>query len=216
MDAIIPNIPFLLVGCFVRDNGGMEDGIAKRIGSFFLDMIETIVIALSIFLVVYLFLAQPHQVSGLSMFPNYHDKEYILTDKVSYKIDNPKRGDVVVFHAPEAAHCPQGTGCDFIKRIIGLPGDTLEIRNHKFYVNGKELPEPYIPPENVLNPGPYIQDRVVTLAQNEYFVVGDNRPHSSDSRVWGPIGKENIVGKGFFRYWPTDRMGILPKVTYPL
>ncbi len=193
----------------------MVETIVKRAGAFFLDMIETIVIALSIFLVVYLFLMQPHQVSGLSMFPNYHDKEYILTDKVSYKLGDPKRGDVVVFHAPEAANCPKGTGCDFIKRVIGLPGDTIEIRDHTFYIDGRKLPEPYIPEENILNPGPYIQTNSITLRENQYFVIGDNRPHSSDSRVWGPIGKENIIGKGFFRYWPADRMGILPKVNYP-
>lgn len=193
----------------------MVESIAKRVGTFFLDMIETIVIALSIFLVVYLFLMQPHQVSGLSMYPNYHDKEYILTDKVSYKLGDPKRGDVVVFHAPEAANCPKGTGCDFIKRVIGLPGDTIEIRDHAFYIDGRKLPEPYIPEENILNPGAYIQTNSITLRENQYFVIGDNRPHSSDSRVWGPIGKENIIGKGFFRYWPADRMGILPKVTYP-
>ncbi len=193
----------------------MEDSLVKRLGAFFLDMIETIVIALSIFLVIYLFLMQPHQVSGLSMFPNFHDKEYVLTDKVSYKLGDPKRGDVVVFHAPERANCPKGTGCDFIKRIIAVPGETVEIRDHKFYINGLELPEPYIPPENVLNPGQFIQSTPIQLGADEYIVIGDNRPHSSDSRVWGPIHKENIVGKGFFRYWPADRIGLLPRVSYP-
>lgn len=194
----------------------MEESLLKRLGAFFLDMIETIVIAMSIFLVVYLFLMQPHQVSGLSMFPNFHDKEYILTDKVSYKFGEPKRGDVVVFRAPPAANCPKGTGCDFIKRVIALPGETIEIRNQKFYINNQELPEPYIPPENALAPNAYLKEGIpVTLQDDQYIVIGDNRPHSSDSRVWGPIGKENIVGKGFFRYWPVDRVGLLPTVTYP-
>lgn len=193
----------------------MEPSIFRRIGAFFLDMIETVVIALSIFLVIYLFFMQPHQVSGLSMFPNFHDKEYILTDKVSYKLGNPKRGDVVVFHAPPAANCPQGTGCDFIKRVIAVPGETIELRDHVYYVNGKALPEPYIPPENITNPGQFIEGRVVTMGPDDYFVTGDNRPHSSDSRVWGPITKEEIVGRGFFRYWPTSRIGLLPKVSYP-
>jgi signal peptidase I len=194
----------------------MEPSLTRRIGAFFLDMVETVVIALSIFLVIYLFLMQPHQVSGLSMFPNFHDKEYILTDKVSYKFGDPKRGDVVVFHAPPAANCPQGTGCDFIKRVIAVPGETIELRDHVYYVNGQPLPEPYIPPENVTNPGPYIEGRVMTMGPDDYFVTGDNRPHSSDSRVWGPITKEEIVGRGFFRYWPVNRVGLLPKVSYPL
>ncbi len=188
--------------------------IFSRIGAFFLDMIETAVIALSVFLVVYLFLMQPHQVSGQSMYPNFHDKEYILTDKISYRLHPPKRGDVVVFHAPRSAQCPEGTGCDFIKRLIGLPGDTIELRDHIFYINGQKLQEPYIPPENVTNTSVYLQNTPIILGENEYFVAGDNRPHSSDSRVWGPIGLEDIVGKGFFRYWPINRAGMLPQVTY--
>lgn len=186
----------------------------KKISTFFVDTIETVVIALSIFLVVYLFLLQPHQVSGLSMFPNFHDKEYILTDKVSYRLGDPKRGDVVVFHAPKAAGCPQGTACDFIKRVIALPGETVQIIDHAYYINGTKLAEPYIPPENVTNGGKFLNQNAVTLGVNEYFVTGDNRPHSSDSREWGPIGKEEIIGKGFLRYWPLPRFGLVPKVTF--
>lgn len=190
------------------------ENVLKKISTFFLDTIETVVIALSIFLVVYLFLVQPHQVSGLSMFPNFHDKEYILTDKVSYRLGEPKRGDVVVFHAPDAAHCPQGTGCDFIKRVIGLPGETIQIIDHVYYINGTKLDEPYIPVENVLNEGRFLASEPITLAVDEYFVSGDNRPHSSDSREWGPIHKAEIVGRGFLRYWPINRTGFIPKISY--
>ncbi len=186
----------------------------KKISTFFVDTIETVVIALSIFLVVYLFLVQPHQVSGLSMFPNFHDKEYILTDKVSYRLGDPKRGDVVVFHAPQAAGCPQGTSCDFIKRVIGLPGETIQIIDHAYYINGKKLPESYIPPENITNDDSYLGASPVTLGTDQYFVSGDNRPHSSDSRKWGPITKEEIIGRGFLRYWPLNRAGFIPKVSY--
>lgn len=192
------------------------DGIFKHISSFFVDTIETVVIALSIFLVVYLFLMQPHQVSGLSMFPNFHDKEYILTDKVSYKFGEPQRGDVVVFKAPEAANCPEGTGCDFIKRIIGLPGEQVQLINKHFFINGRQLDESnYLASTVVTDPGQYIANRTITLGPNEYFVSGDNRPHSSDSRAWGPITKDEIIGRGFFRYWPINRMGLLPKASYP-
>src|SRR5574338_568783 len=100
--------------------------IFSAVSGFFLDLIETFVIGLSLFLVVYLFFMQPHQVSGLSMFPTLHNSDYVLTDKVSYRLGTPQRGDIVVFHAPPAAHCPAGTGCDFIKRVMGLPGESVE------------------------------------------------------------------------------------------
>ncbi len=196
------------------DNSALMDNVFKKISAFFVDTIETVVIALSIFLVVYLFLMQPHQVSGLSMFPNFHDKEYILTDKVSYRLGDPKRGDVVVFHAPDAAQCPKGTGCDFIKRVIALPGESIQIIDHAYYINGKKLPESYIPTEDVTNEGRFLTSAAVTLGPDEYFVSGDNRPHSSDSREWGPIHKEEIVGRGFLRYWPINKFGFIPKVTY--
>lgn len=185
------------------------------IGEFFLEITQTVVVVLSIFLILYLFVLQPHQVNGLSMYPNYDNGEYLLTDKVSYKTGTPKRGDVVVFHAPESAQCPQGTGCDFIKRVIGLPGETVEVKDNGIWINGTKLPEPYIPEENFTRPGAFTQGRVITLGNFEYFVSGDNRPHSSDSRAWGPITPKDIVGKAFFRYWPPQSVGFLPSVSYP-
>ena len=189
-------------------------GIFTAIGKFFLDIIETVVIALSIFLIVYLFLMQPHQVNGDSMFPNFHDGEYLLTDKISYKFKTPKRGDVVVFRAPPQAQCPEGAGCDFIKRVIGLPGDTVEVRNDKVYVNGKELSESYINSGVLTKPGAFTANGPVVVPQGQYMVFGDNRMHSSDSRTWGAVEMGNIVGHVFFRYWPLSEMGTLPKITY--
>lgn len=148
------------------------------------------------------------------MVPSFESGEYVLTDKVSYRIGEPKRGDVVVFHAPPAANCPAGTGCDFIKRILGVPGDTIEVKNDAVYVNGEPLPEPYIPDEFDIMPGAFTRDRAVTLGPDEYFVVGDNRPYSSDSRAWGPISRRDIVGKAFFRYWPADKIGMIESVDY--
>lgn len=188
--------------------------ILRHIGEFFLDVIETVVIALSIFLVVYLFFMQPHQVNGQSMVPNFQSGEYVLTDKVSYRLGDPKRGDVIVFHAPASAQCPKGTGCDFIKRVVALPGETVEIKGEHIYVNDQQLDEPYIPSDFETLPGAFTKSRKVTLAENEYFVVGDNRPYSSDSRAWGPITRDEIVGKAFFRYWPPQEAGFLPSTTY--
>lgn len=184
----------------------MED-LLHALGSFFLDIIETVVIALSIFLVIYLFVASPHQVNGQSMVPTFQSGEYVLSDKISYRIGLPQRGDVIVFHAPPAAECPEGTGCDFIKRTIGLPGETVTVHDNHIYINDKPLDEPYIPTEYATNPGPATKNKSITLGPDEYFVCGDNRPYSSDSRSWGSIHKNDIVGKAFFRYWPLNVAG---------
>lgn len=186
----------------------------KAIGAFFLDIIETVVIALSIFLILYLFIMQPHQVNGVSMDPTFHNGEYVMTDKLSYKFGSPSRGDVVVFRAPPAANCPEGNGCDYIKRIIGLPGDTVEIKDNHIYINNIALEEPYIASTVHTYPGTYTSHGPVIIPQNSYFCVGDNREHSSDSRAWGPVTFDHIVGKVFFRYWPPDRLGLIQHATY--
>lgn len=188
--------------------------LTQSIGNFFLDIIETVVVSLSIFLIIYLTLVQPHQVNGLSMVPNFQSGEYLLTDKISYRLREPERGEVVVFHAPEAAHCPQGTGCDFIKRIIGLPGERIELKNNTFFVNGQPLEENYIPDDFETLPGAFLKDRTITLGADEYFVSGDNRPYSSDSRSWGPINRTAIVGRAFFSYWPIKTSGLIKKAEY--
>jgi signal peptidase I len=191
------------------------ENLLRTLGAFFLDIIETVVIALSIFLVIYLFIVSPHQVNGQSMVPNFQSGEYVLSDKVSYRLGNPKRGDVVVFHAPEAANCPKGTGCDFIKRVLGLPGETIAVHDNHIYVNNQPVDEPYLPQEVQILPGPATRDKTITLGPEEYFVCGDNRPYSSDSRSWGPIQKSDIVGRAFLRYWPTNVMGMITRPSYP-
>lgn len=179
------------------------------------DLIETAVIGISIFLVIYLLFMQPHQVSGRSMFPFLKDKDYVLTDKVSYRLHPPRRGDIVVFHAPLAANCPTGAGCDYIKRVVGLPGEQVEVRDNGIFINGSQLPEPYIASDVLTEPGFFSRDRIVTLGEQEFFLVGDNREHSADSRAWGPVEPSNIVGRAFFRYWPLNTMLLLPHTTYP-
>lgn len=188
--------------------------VMTTISGLFLDLIETLVIGLSLFLVVYLFFMQPHQVSGQSMFPNLHTDDYVLTDKVSYKVGTPQRGDVVVFHAPPAAHCPAGTGCDFIKRVIGLPGETIEVKGNGYYINGVKLLETYIPDTTITMAKSFTTGRSIMLGEDEYFVSGDNRENSSDSREWGPIGSKNIVGRAFFRYWPIKDIVVIRDPDY--
>ena len=172
--------------------------ILRSLWLFFLDFLETIVVSLAVFALVYIFLFQPHQVDGHSMEPNFHNGEYILTDKVSYRLHAPSRGDVVVFHSP------QDERVDFIKRIIGLPGETVEIRGGKVYVNGMPLEEEFLrdSPSYVFEP--------TRVPQGNYFVLGDNRNNSSDSHVWGMVPEENIIGRAWVRYWPPDALGLFP------
>ncbi len=186
----------------------------SALGSLVVDLTETLVIGFSLFLVVYLFFMQPHQVNGQSMVPNFQSGEYVLTDKISYRFRNPQRGEVVVFHAPPSAHCQEGTGCDFIKRIIGLPGDQVEVKDNGIFINNEKLNEAYIPPGYDTYPGQFTRDKVIYLDRNEYFVSGDNRPYSSDSRAWGPIELDTIVGRAFFVYWPPSAAGGIESVTY--
>lgn len=183
--------------------------ILKRVLSFLFDIIETIVLALAIFVVMYLFLFQPHQVKGASMEPNFHDGEYILTDKISYRLHPPKRGEVIIFKAPKNPEL------DYIKRIIGLPGEKIKIENGSFYINGQKLDERYIPQNIRISGGLYLPiGKEEKIPENSYFVSGDNRSHSSDSREWGSIHENAIIGRAFLRYWPPDRIGVLPKVEY--
>jgi len=179
-----------------------------------MEIIETVVVVLSIFLVGYLFIAQPHQVNGLSMYPTFNNGDYVLTDKVSYKFRQPKRGEVVVFKAPPEANCPKGAGCDFIKRVLGLPGEKVEVKNNAIVINGKPVSEAYIPKENLTQTGAFLSNRAITLGPDEYLVVGDNRLHSSDSRTWGPITSKEIVGRVFFRYWPVKSIQSIKDPTY--
>ena len=139
------------------------------------------------------------------MYPTFNDKEYILTDKVSYRFGDPKRYDVVVFKSPK------NPDVDFIKRIIGLPGETVSIRGTKVYVDNQPIDEKYLP-EKMFTPGSYFlrEGGSVVVPDGSYFVMGDNRTGSSDSREWGAVKKEEFIGKVFFRYFPFDRFGSDP------
>jgi len=179
--------------------------IFKKIGTIFLDIVETVVIALAIFVIIYLFLFQPHQVRGSSMFPNFYDNDYLLTDKISYRLNIPKRGDVIIFKAPKNEEY------DYIKRVVGLPGEKISINeNNQVVLNNQIFDEPYLDPELKTFGGVFLEvGKTVTVPENQYFVLGDNRNHSSDSRDWGFVPKENIIGKAWLRYWPPKMMGII-------
>lgn len=173
--------------------------------SQFVDFIQSLAVFAVIMLTIFLFIAQPHKVSGPSMYPTFHDNDYIITDKLTYRFSPPRRGDIIVFQDP------QDHSKDFIKRIIGLPGERIKIQNNQVYINNQLLPEPFIPSSNVTFGGKFLpEDKELIIGTQEYFVMGDNREHSSDSRDWGPIKKDEIIGRVLFRYWPISSLSFLP------
>ncbi|TRZ52060.1 signal peptidase I [bacterium] len=177
---------------------------AKKFIHIVYEFVEAFVISASVFVVVYLFLMQPHQVKGNSMFPTFNDKEYLLTDKITYKRSDPSYGDVIVFKAPT------NENFDFIKRVIALPGQTVMVKGGHVYIDGKKLNENYLSSDIVTNAGQFLLEGESYVVQpGEIMAFGDNREHSSDSRDWGPVPEQNIVGRVFFRYWPTNVIGVI-------
>jgi len=170
-------------------------GARETIFTVLKEIIQTALISLGIFFFVYIFLIQPHRVKGDSMLPNFHDGELLLTEKVSYHLYKPKRGDVVVFAAPGTRKV------DYIKRIIALPHETIKIDNGTIYINNQLLKEPYETQstEGSIN---------MIIGDNQYFVLGDNRGASSDSRSFGSIDQKSIKGRTFFVYWPIFKSNV--------
>jgi signal peptidase I len=158
------------------------------------------VIALTLAVVIIIFFYQPVKVEGTSMTPLISDQERIFINKFVYRFEPIARGDVVVFWYP------LDRSKSFIKRVVGLPSDTVEIREGRVFVNGKYLPEPYVPPESadMNNFSP------TRIPKGEYFVMGDHRISSNDSRIFGPVPRNFIYGKAVFAYWPVDHFGSIP------
>ena len=164
------------------------------------EIIETVLLTVIIYLGVN-FATGRFRIEGSSMEPSMHPNQYVLVDKISYKIANPKRGDVVVFNYPLA------TERDFIKRVIGLPGETVAVRGGVVSINGQPLQEPYIsaPPD---------YNNSWSLGPNQYFVLGDNRNSSLDSHSWGPLDRHYLIGRAVFVYWPPSLVGPVPHFSY--
>jgi signal peptidase I len=176
---------------------GKERSALQR---FFSDLFETLVLAAFLFLSINS-VSTRIRVDGFSMEPTLHNDEYVLIDKISYRFQMPHRGDVIVFHFP------RDPNQEYIKRIIGLPGDTVESHAGKVYVNGQAIREPYL----VTTTG--YQGRW-KVSQDELFVLGDNRNNSSDSHSWGAVPVDYVVGKAFLVYWPPEQWSIIPHEAY--
>jgi signal peptidase I len=168
-----------------------------RLSGWIRDILETVLPALLIVLVVNVFLAQATRVEGQSMEPNLHNNERLIIEKISYHFHPPRRGDIVIIRMPNRHSDP------LIKRVVGLPGETIEIRDGHVYINGQMLNEPYLEQLTYGDTGPQV------IAPGNIFVLGDNRGASNDSRSFGEVSIDRIVGHAWFRYWPLNEVGLV-------
>lgn len=182
---------------------GQEVSLGRAFGgrSALRDLFEVIALTLIIFFVVNA-LTGRFQVLGSSMQPTLHSGQYVIVSKLVYHFREPQRGDVVVFEPPNGAHD------DYIKRIIGLPGEHIEVRGGAVWVDGYRLEEPYVS-------SPMAYSGSWDLGPDEYFVLGDNRADSSDSRAWGPLHRDLLVGKAWLCYWPPQYWGLIRHYRFP-
>jgi len=168
----------------------------KGVISFIIEWTKLFLLALAIVIPIRVLLFQPFVVSGASMDPNFHNADYLIIDELSYRLREPERQEVIVFKYPN------NPALKYIKRVIGLPGEKVEIVNGQVFITSGnktfQLEEPYLSEETKQT---WINNNnfSVELGQNEYFVMGDNRNFSSDSRIWGPVPRKNIVGKVFIK-----------------
>ena len=188
------------------------DSVLKTIGEFLVEIVKVVIISLAIIIPVRYFLIQPFYVKGASMEPSFHDHEYLIIDEISYRLNQPQRGDIIIFRYPK------DPSQYFIKRIIGLSGETVKITNDKVYIKNNEHAD-FVE----LDESEYLAGGVVTsnygrseyvLEADQYFVMGDNREQSLDSRRFGTVAKRLVIGKAWVRGWPFDKVTIFKAPAY--
>ena len=183
-------------------------GVATKslaaVGLFFLELVKIALLALVTILLIRYYLFKPFYVKGASMEPNFYEKEYLIIDEITYRLRSPERGEVVVFRYPEN---PKEY---FLKRIIGLPGETVKVSEGRVYIYNQEHPEGVQISETYLDTSEVtVGEKITVLGKSQYFMLGDNRDNSYDSRRFGPVDKNLIVGRTWFRGWPLNLMQIL-------
>ena len=179
------------------------------------EIVETLVLTLIIFFVIQTFVAQPYQIRQQSMETTLEPDQYVLVDKLTPRFDAYKRGDIVVFTPPE--EWAQSDGTPYIKRVIGIGGDKIEIHDGKVFVNGIALAEPYIfkedgVPQQTEDP---LQMEKWVVPEGELFLMGDHRGSSADSREFGTVAVDKVIGRAWLRYWPINTLTILPTPSHP-
>jgi len=175
----------------------------------FFNFLKTVVLVVAIALVIRIFIVQPFVVEGQSMEPSFNNADYLITEKVSFRFREPERGEIIIFHPPDSP------SVNYIKRIIGLPGETIEIKDGTISINGERISENYLfSPEDIKAVS---RDGLkVNLGQNQFFVMGDNRNHSRDSREIGAISKDEIVSRVWFRLLPIKDAKAFAALNYGL
>jgi signal peptidase I len=188
------------------------------------ELVLIVAAALGLALLIQAFLVKPYRIPSESMEPTLDVGQRVLVNRVNYRVEDPDRGDIVVFHPPRGADgnicgvahpseepCSRPTrqrsDVNFIKRIVAVPGDTLAIRDGRAVVNGKVRDEPYTEP--CAGAAECSFEEPIKIPPDHFFMMGDNRGASDDSRFWGPVPKEWIIGQAFFTYWPVKRIGLL-------
>lgn len=204
------------------DAAPAERSASRRGFGCLLEIVETLVLTLVIYLLIHNFIAQPFEVDQNSMMPTIQPREYVLIDKLSPRFNDYRRGEVVVFQPPDDY---QQGGIPFIKRVIGLPGDTVSLENGEVFITPPggspvRILEPYVAVDVdgrtvPTQPRDAATTSEWTVPEGTYFVMGDNRLQSQDSRVFGPIERELIVGRAWLRYFPLDRIGFVQRPEYP-
>jgi signal peptidase I len=174
----------------------------SRAKSTLREFVETILLTLLIYVLVRSFLFENYRVVGRSMDTTLENDQYLAVNKLVYRLHEPQRGDIIVFHDPRDG------SRKLIKRVIGLPGEMVEIRNGQVFIDSRRLEEPY-----VQTPGSYSYPPQ-PVPDDHYFVLGDNRNNSSDSHNWGTLSQDNVVGKAWVSYWPPQLWGVIPHETY--
>lgn len=171
------------------------------------ELVETLVLILAIYALVDLASVRFY-VDGPSMEPNFYTAQRVIVSRVNYLLGTPERGEIIVFESPDDPR----NDPPLIKRVIGLPGDSIEIHDQYVFINGQQINEPYINEPGLTNANEYGS---VVLGPDEYFVMGDNRNRSRDSRAFGPIKREHIIGEALIRYWPPQDWALLYKYHFP-
>ena len=184
----------------------------EEVLSFFWEVVKIVVISLVIIIPVRYYLFQPFFVKGASMEPTFNDGDYVLIDEISYSFRDPQRGEVMIFRSP------QDHSQFFIKRVVGLPGEQIQIKDNRVFIYNKQNPEGITLDETeYLDPNTQTLGNLrINIDDNEYFVLGDNRLHSSDSRLWGGVNRSLITGRVLLRAWPFNKIAKFEPIEYPL